>query len=252
MVGVCSSASIPKGMPTIMGQPCPTQILERDGNVVLMLEEYDTVRTIYLDGSEPEWAESRPLGYSVGRWEGNILIAETTGISWPHFNTSGIPLSDSVETVETFSLQEDGGRLDYTLTITDPATFTEPVVLDKSWLWLSAMTIEPFDCTNLMRYSSSSCSWKAKRTTRSIRRMTNNANLAVLLGGVFVLLGLLTAPSASARESDRPNILLIMADDMGYTDIGSFGSEIRTPNLDALALGGVRLTNYHVGQMACR
>ena len=77
--------------------------------------------------------------------------------------------------------------------------------------------------------------------------MTNNANLAVLLGGVFVLLGLLTAPSASAQESDRPNILLIMADDMGYTDIGSFGSEIRTPNLDALALGGVRLTNYHVG-----
>ena len=138
----------PKGMPTIMGQPYPMQILERDGNVVLMLEEYDTVRTIYLDGSEPEWAESRPLGYSVGRWEGNILIAETTGISWPHFNTSGIPLSDSVETVETFSLQEDGGRLDYTLTITDPATFTEPVVLDKSWLWLSAMTIEPFDCTN--------------------------------------------------------------------------------------------------------
>ncbi len=50
-----------------------------------------------------------------------------------------------------------------------------------------------------------------------------------------------------AAQDPRPNILLIMADDMGYTDIGSFGSEIRTPNLDALALGGVRLTNYHVG-----
>jgi arylsulfatase A-like enzyme len=48
----------------------------------------------------------------------------------------------------------------------------------------------------------------------------------------------------------RPNILLIMADDMGYTDLSSFGGEIRTPNLDALALGGVRLTNYHVAQ-AC-
>jgi hypothetical protein len=45
-------------------------------------------------------------------------------------------------------MQDDGARLDYTLTVTDPATFTEPVVLEKSWLWLSAMTIEPFDCTN--------------------------------------------------------------------------------------------------------
>jgi arylsulfatase A-like enzyme len=50
-----------------------------------------------------------------------------------------------------------------------------------------------------------------------------------------------------AVQEERPNILLIMADDMGYTDLGSFGSQIRTPHLDALALGGVRLTNYHVG-----
>ena len=38
----------------------------------------------------------------------------------------------------------------------------------------------------------------------------------------------------------RPNVLLIMADDMGYTDIGSFGGEIETPNIDALAKEGVR------------
>ena len=44
-----------------------------------------------------------------------------------------------------------------------------------------------------------------------------------------------------------PNIILIMADDMGYTDLGSFGSEIRTPNLDSLAFEGIRLTNFHAG-----
>ena len=42
-----------------------------------------------------------------------------------------------------------------------------------------------------------------------------------------------------------PNILLIMADDMGYTDIGSFGSEIETPNIDALAKNGIRFSNFH-------
>lgn len=139
---------VPKGMPTIMGQPYPMQITETDGNIVLMLEEYDIVRTIYMDGNEPESTEPRPLGYSIGRWDGTTLIAETTGISWRHFDTRGIPLGDAAETVETFSMQDDGSRLDYTLTVTDPATFTEPVVLEKSWLWLSAMTIEPFDCTN--------------------------------------------------------------------------------------------------------
>ncbi len=50
---------------------------------------------------------------------------------------------------------------------------------------------------------------------------------------------------APVWPSSPPNILLIVVDDMGYTDIGAFGSEIRTPNLDALANSGVRLTNFH-------
>ena len=45
--------------------------------------------------------------------------------------------------------------------------------------------------------------------------------------------------------SGRPNILVIVADDLGYTDIGAFGGEIKTPNLDALAMAGVRLTQFY-------
>ena len=44
----------------------------------------------------------------------------------------------------------------------------------------------------------------------------------------------------------RPNVLLIVADDMGYSDIGPFGGEISTPALDSLATEGLRLTNFHV------
>ena len=43
----------------------------------------------------------------------------------------------------------------------------------------------------------------------------------------------------------RPNFLLIVADDMGFSDLGAFGAEIATPHLDALAFGGVRLTDFH-------
>ena len=49
------------------------------------------------------------------------------------------------------------------------------------------------------------------------------------------------------RTSVQPNILLIVADDLGYSDIGAFGSEISTPNLDRLAAEGMVLTNHHTG-----
>lgn len=63
-----------------------------------------------------------------------------------------------------------------------------------------------------------------------------------------VLIAAIGSQSAAAQQADtRPNIVVIMPDDMGYTDIGAFGAEIRTPNLDELAFSGVRLTNFHSG-----
>jgi arylsulfatase len=54
---------------------------------------------------------------------------------------------------------------------------------------------------------------------------------------------LLTAAAASAAQ--KPNILVILADDMGYSDIGSYGGEIATPHLDRLSAGGVRFTQFY-------
>jgi arylsulfatase len=59
---------------------------------------------------------------------------------------------------------------------------------------------------------------------------------------VFVLLALVRADAAAPS---RPNILLILADDMGFSDAGCYGGEIATPNLDALAKGGVRFTQFY-------
>ena len=50
---------------------------------------------------------------------------------------------------------------------------------------------------------------------------------------------------AATAAAERPNILLIVADDLGYTDVGAYGSEIRTPNLDNLAADGLLLTNFY-------
>ena len=53
------------------------------------------------------------------------------------------------------------------------------------------------------------------------------------------------------QSATRPNILLIMVDDMGFSDIGCYGGEINTPNLDQLAAGGIRFTQFYNAAKCC-
>jgi arylsulfatase A-like enzyme len=71
-----------------------------------------------------------------------------------------------------------------------------------------------------------------------------------------LLLALLLAPALSAHalaaeSASRPNIVLILADDMGFSDIGCYGGEINTPTLDRLAAGGLRFTQFYNGARCC-
>ena len=67
---------------------------------------------------------------------------------------------------------------------------------------------------------------------------------------LVLLFTFLAAHCANAASVDgRPNILLIVADDLGYADLGVYGSEIETPHIDALAAGGVLLTHFHTAPM---
>jgi hypothetical protein len=70
---------------------------------------------------------------------------------------------------------------------------------------------------------------------------------------ILSLLLLMVVGNVHARSpsSRRPNIVLVMADDMGYTDIGCYGSEIQTPRLDKLASAGVRFTQFYNTSRCC-
>lgn len=63
--------------------------------------------------------------------------------------------------------------------------------------------------------------------------------------GLLGLLSMLALPVHAADAPRRPNIVVIVADDMGFADMGAFGSEIKTPNLDSLAQAGVRFNNFY-------
>ena len=71
----------------------------------------------------------------------------------------------------------------------------------------------------------------------------------VFVVAVTASAALASPPAASSAE--RPNFVLVMADDMGYSDIGCFGGEIRTPNLDRLAANGVRFTHFYNTARCC-
>jgi arylsulfatase len=68
------------------------------------------------------------------------------------------------------------------------------------------------------------------------------------LSRIFLALALF---ATSAVAADKPNVLIILTDDMGFSDLGCYGSEIRTPNLDALAAGGLRFTQFYNTARCC-
>lgn len=63
------------------------------------------------------------------------------------------------------------------------------------------------------------------------------------------LLVCMTLLPVVASAAERQNILLILADDVGYSDLGCYGGEIDTPNLDQLAADGIRFSEFHVNPM---
>ena len=137
----------PKGMPYLMEQPYPVEFVRDGDDIALKLEEYDSVRHIAMSSAPGTAKRNAPrLGRSTGHWDGAVLVVETTDIDYPHFDGRGIPLAPGARVEERFTLNADGSRLDYTLTVTDPGTFTAPVTLEKQWEWRPGEHVRPYGC----------------------------------------------------------------------------------------------------------
>jgi len=134
------------GMPAIMDTTHPIEFLREGDNILLRFEELDARRVIVMGNPDSGPTDTGSYGKSTGRWEDNSLIVRTTEIDWPWFDQEGIPQSDSLEIVESFTATEDGMFLDYRATLTDPVTFSEPVVLERRWVSVPGVEIQEYEC----------------------------------------------------------------------------------------------------------
>jgi len=134
-----------KGMPAIMSNPYPMEFYDRGDTIELRLEEYDTLRTIYMNPATTPAPTPSIYGHSVGRWEDDTLVVDTTHMNWGHFSR-GVPMSDQVVLSERFTPTERGGRLEYEVTVTDAETFMEPINMSRFWVWLPNVRVEAYEC----------------------------------------------------------------------------------------------------------
>jgi hypothetical protein len=122
--GRCLPHAVPDNMMVRSG---PFKIIQTPGVIVILFEEMNHFRQIFMDGRGfPEIKEPSWLGYSIGKWEGDTLVVETIGFhdrSW--LDNPGHPHSDAMRVTERFK-RRDFGHMDIQITIDDPKAYTRP------------------------------------------------------------------------------------------------------------------------------
>ena len=138
---------LPMGMPAAMISPLPVEFVERGDSIELRLTGFGNVRNIVLSGEvDGDAVPLSDLGYSTGQWVGQTLEVRTTRVGWPYVDDAGTTQTENVEITEEFALIDDGNRLRYTQTITDPESFTAPLTVSWDWIDIGEESLNPVTC----------------------------------------------------------------------------------------------------------
>ena len=126
------SRCMPQGVPYASTLPYPFEIINAPGKMVMLYEMYSLRRMIFTDGRElpTDYASPSWMGYSVGKWEGDDFVADTSGFNdqvW-NIDLAGHPHSPDLHVIERFH-RVDYGHMDINVTINDPKTYTKPWVM---------------------------------------------------------------------------------------------------------------------------
>lgn len=127
--------------------PQPRKIIQTPREVLMMFEANDGLRQIFLDGrSLPADPDPWWYGYSVGKWDGDTLVVESTGFrdkGW--IDEEGTPIMSSGRIIERFS-RPSVGKLEIELTVDDAKTFTKPWTINLTQKLMPDTELIEFVC----------------------------------------------------------------------------------------------------------
>ena len=143
-----SRVCLPPSIVYAVQGPFPFEVHQTPELIVFKYEYFDQVRLIHMDGRAhpPADAPHSKMGHSVGRWEGDELVVDTTHIAASTITNNGLDHSDQVHMVERYKLSEDGKRL-YAM-----QWFSDPVMLENNgarfieWNKQEGQYVLPYEC----------------------------------------------------------------------------------------------------------
>jgi hypothetical protein len=159
------TSCFPSGMPRIMTEIMPFEIVEIPGRVLILFERDYAVSHIWTDGRKlPEDPDPSYMGYSVGKWDGDTLVIDTIGlkdITW--MDRNGHPHSDALHVTGRMR-RVNHDRLEVDWTFTDPKAFTKPWTGKTVYRLHPDWTLEEFiSCEDRLLHGGESLEQKAMK-----------------------------------------------------------------------------------------
>ena len=131
-----------------MQAPFPMEVYQSDELIVFKMEYFDLVRVVFLDGRPhpPATAPHSRVGHSVGRWEGNTLVVDTTHLTSGTFMNNGFNHSEGLHMTERFRLSPDGTALWLVQIYEDSAVFDGVAARYMAFTRRPGEYVYPYDC----------------------------------------------------------------------------------------------------------
>jgi hypothetical protein len=131
-----------------MQAPFPMEVYQSDELIVFKMEYFDLVRVVHLDGRPhpPPTAPHSRAGHSVGRWEGDTLVVDTTHMTPGTFMNNGFNHTESLAMTERFRMSPDGSVLWLAQIYEDSAVFDGVAARYMAWTRRPGEYVYPYDC----------------------------------------------------------------------------------------------------------
>ena len=143
----------PEGVPAILLTlgVATVDLVPVDGTVEMRYERDDAVRVIHMGEAEPPPDQAHTvLGYSRGRWDGDVFVIETSHLSGGVvIAQTSYPMSEDAVVVERYWREPGENDLQMEVTVDNPVNYSQPVTIGREWVWSPDAPKHPWNCVSL-------------------------------------------------------------------------------------------------------